>query len=102
MIPVKQVATSVLASILRRQPLSPDKVAFAWQTAAGGPLARATSARLAPDGVLEVAATSPHWAREIERSRDLLLDRVRVLLGDDAVTRIAVREAGDIARSSVP
>jgi predicted nucleic acid-binding Zn ribbon protein len=91
MIPIKHFTSSVLAGLLRRQPLSPEKVTFAWQTAAGAALARATSARLGPDGVLEIGATSPHWAREIDRSRALLLDRVRVLLGEETVRRIAVR-----------
>lgn len=93
MIPVKQVSAFVLGSILRRQPLSPAKVTFAWQAAAGAAVARATAVELRADGALEVRAASALWAREIERSRAVLLTRVRALLGEDIVTRIVVREA---------
>ncbi len=93
MVPVKLVSPPVLASILQRQPLSPAKVSFAWQTVAGAALARAAEAELRPDGTLELRAASAPWAREIERSRDLLLHRVRVLLGEDVVRRIVVRVA---------
>jgi predicted nucleic acid-binding Zn ribbon protein len=93
MISVKQVSPPVLASILQRQPLSPAKVTFAWHTAAGAALARAAEAELRPDGTLELRAASLPWAREIERSRELLLGRVRLLLGDDVVATIVVRSA---------
>ena len=91
MIPVKHLTSSVLAEILRRQPLSHEKVTFAWQTAAGAALARAASARLGSDGVLEIRASSPYWAREIGRSSALLLGRVRTLLGEETVKRMTVR-----------
>jgi hypothetical protein len=91
MIPVTHVTWSVLVSILQAQPLSPAKVVFAWQAAAGPALARAADPRLQADGTLEIRASSPHWRREIERSRALLLDRVRALLGNETVRQIVVR-----------
>lgn len=90
MIPVRHVASSVLGAILSRQPLSPAKVNFAWQTSTGAALARATDVTLQPGGTLDVHAASAHWAREVKRSRHVLLERMQALLGPDAVTRISV------------
>jgi len=90
MIPIRHLTSSVLGAILGRQPLSPAKVRFAWQTSAGAALARATDVTLHPGGTLDVHAASAHWAREVERSRPVLLERMQVLLGRDAVARIIV------------
>lgn len=80
-----------MLDLLRRQPLSPAKVAFAWQTAAGAALARAATAALDADGTLIIKAATAAWAREVERSRDLLLGRLRDILGADVVRRFVVR-----------
>ena len=90
MIPVRQVSSSVLGAILSRQPLSPAKVNFAWQTAAGAALARAADVTLQPGGTLDVRAASAHWAREVKRSRHVLLERLQALLGPDVVKRLSV------------
>jgi len=90
MIPVKQLTPSVVTELLRRQPLSPAKVAFAWQTAAGPALARAATAELREDGVILVRATSAAWAKEVERSRALLLTRLQEMLGPEVARRLAV------------
>ena len=90
MIPVRHLTSSVLGAILGRQPLSPAKVRFAWQTSAGAALARATDVRLQAGGTLDVRAASAHWAREVERSRPVLLERMQALLGRETVARITV------------
>ena len=49
-----------------------------------------TSVELAADRVLRVHARDARWAREVERARDVVLTRLRMLLGDDNVIRIDV------------
>jgi predicted nucleic acid-binding Zn ribbon protein len=90
MTPVRQLTSSVLGAILGRQPLSTAKVRFAWQVSAGAALARATDATLREGGTLDVRAASAHWAREVERSRSVLLERMQVLLGREAVARLTI------------
>lgn len=93
MIPVKQLTPSVVTELLRQQPLSPAKVGFAWRTAAGPALARAATAELREDGTIVVRTTTAAWAKEVERSRALLLTRMQEMLGPDVATRLAVRQA---------
>ena len=93
MIPVKHVTPTVIAELLQRQPLSPGKVRFAWEAAAGPALARATTAELDARGTMRVRTTSAAWAREVTRLRALLLERLRALLGAEIVTALEVREA---------
>jgi hypothetical protein len=52
MIPVHSLAADLLADVLRRQPLSPAKVAFAWRTARM--IHCASAAFVSPPG---------HWGR---------------------------------------
>lgn len=92
--PLQQAVPGALAALLRDAPLSPGKVAFVWRAAVGASLDRVTTARL-DDRVLIVDASSAHWAREVVRSRDLILDRLQALLGSDVVNRISVREPPD-------
>jgi predicted nucleic acid-binding Zn ribbon protein len=75
---------SVLPALIGKAPLTQDKVAFAWRTAAGEAVARWTRVTLA-DGVLHVASDDERWLREIDRARGTLLARLRHLLGADAV-----------------
>lgn len=92
MVPLQHFATNVLAEVVRRQPASPARTAFAWQIAVGAALARSTTVSL-DGGVLRVRARDARWAREIERAADTILERVQHLLGPAAVTRLDV-EAG--------
>lgn len=92
MIPVKQLTSSVVTELVRRQPLSPAKVGFAWRTAAGPALARAATVELRDDGTILVRTTTAAWATEVERSRALLLARLQDMLGPDVATRLAVRQ----------
>lgn len=75
-------ATSVLAEMLSRQPMSPGKLQFAWRAAVGPALARASSLDW-KDGRVVVRMASPEWTREIERSKPMILERLRMLLGRD-------------------
>jgi hypothetical protein len=87
--PVRRFIPEALAQILRKAPLTGDKVAFAWRTAVGSALADATTAVLRDD-VLHVHARSPHWQREVERSAGLIRSRMDALLGTGVVRAIEV------------
>ena len=91
MIPVQQVIPGALEAVLRRIPLTRDKVAFAWRVAVGPAVDRATTIDLR-DNVLYVSAKDPAWHKEIERSMVLILKRLKALLGDDAVRKIHLLE----------
>ena len=82
-------ATSVLAEMLGRQPMSAGKLQFAWRAAVGPALARAVTLDWR-DGRVVVHPSSAEWKREIERSRPMILERLRVLLGRDAVKRLEI------------
>ena len=85
MIPVQQVIPGALEAVLRRMPLTRDKVAFAWRVAVGPAVDRATTIDLR-DSVLYVSAKDPHGS--IERSMPLIQKRLAALLGDHAVRKI--------------
>ena len=91
MLPLASAVPGAVADLLRRSPLSPGKVAFAWRTAVGPALERVTAVRL-EGGVLIVLAGTPEWAREVSRSSPVILGRLQTLLGASAVGRIDVRE----------
>lgn len=85
-----QIIPAVVAEILRKAPLCPEKVEFAWQATVGPALQRATSVRLEDSGVLKVTAEDAHWGREVKRASPLILARLEKLLGPDVVKRIRV------------
>lgn len=89
MLPVNQVMTSALADILRRAPLTPEKVAFSWRTAVGPAVDKVTVVEL-HEGILYVRARDAAWQREIERSAALIRSRLDGMLGDRVVRRIEV------------
>lgn len=82
-------ATSVLAEMLARQPMSPGKLQFAWRAAVGPALARASTLDWR-DGRVIVRMSSPEWTREIDRLKPIVLERLRTILGRDTVSRIDV------------
>ncbi len=88
--PVRQFSTGVLAEIVRRQPPSRARTNFAWQLTVGPALARATTVAL-DNGVLTVGAADPRWIRELERSRDAVLQKMQSLLGKDQLSIIKTR-----------
>jgi hypothetical protein len=79
----------VLPALLARAPMTPEKVAFVWGQAVGPAIARASTATLT-NTKLTVRTSEPSWAREIDRSRALILARVQHLLGAGVVTALTV------------
>lgn len=82
-------ATSVLAEMLAKQPMTAGKLQFAWRAAVGPALARAATLEWR-EGRVVVHMSSPEWTREIKRSKPMILERLRMLLGQDAVKRLEV------------
>ncbi len=91
MIPIQQVVPEALAAVLRKAPLTPEKVEFAWRSAVGAALAHVTAVSLR-DGVLTVVARDGQWQREVNRARPMILARLQELLGDD-VSSLTVSSA---------
>lgn len=85
MIPVQAFLPDALAAVIRKAPLSPDKVAFAWRTAVGPSVDRVTTVTLTGH-VLHVHAESAAWRREIEHSAALIRVRLESLLGPGVVS----------------
>jgi hypothetical protein len=88
-IPVNRVMPEALAAVLRRAPLTPEKVAFSWRTAVGSAVDKVTTVDL-HNGVLYVRTKDATWQREIERSAALIRARLDALLGESVVRRIEV------------
>ena len=78
---------SVVPALLARAPLTPEKVAFAWRAAVGPAIDRATAVRL-EDRTLVVQGDD-RWLREVDRSRDLVLARLKRLLGPTVVSALS-------------
>jgi hypothetical protein len=90
-IPVRQVVPDAVAEIIRRAPLSPEKVAFAWRSVVGPAIAQATTVSWGDDGVLRVKTRDAAWRREVERSAALIRSRLETLLGEQVVRYIDVK-----------
>jgi hypothetical protein len=89
MLPVHRFIPDALAAVLRKAPLSEEKIAFAWRTAVGPSVDRATSVEL--DGsTLRVRAKDEQWRREIEHSASLIRARLDTLLGPGVVKGLDV------------
>lgn len=88
--PLKQAVPRVVTEIVRKAPLSPGKVRFAWSMAVGPAVERNTAIHL-EQGLLLVDAASRQWADEVRRSSRLIMVRLKALLGEEAVTRLEVR-----------
>ena len=92
MIPVHRIMPDALAVVLRKAPLTPEKVAFAWRRAVGPAVDRVTTVEL-KGRVLQVRAKDPAWQREVERSAGLIRSRLGLLLGDEVVRSLDVTVA---------
>jgi hypothetical protein len=88
-IPVHDVMPGALATMLRRAPLTPEKIAFAWRTAVGPAMDRVTTIEL-KGKVLQVRAKDAAWQREVERSAAIIRTRLGALLGSDVVRGLDV------------
>ena len=89
MVPIQQFSPGVLAQIIRRQPPSSERTAFAWQMAVGPAIARTTTIAIV-DGVLRVTVRDAHWGRAVERGAATILPRMQHLLGAQTVTEMKV------------
>ena len=89
MIPVHRLLPDALAEILRKAPLTDDKVAFAWRSSVGPAIDRGTSVTLR-EGVLQVRAREAGWGREVERSETLIRARLDSLLDRGVVRAISI------------
>ena len=92
MIPVQQFMPDAVAEILRKAPLTPEKVAFAWRSAVGAAVDKASTIELRA-GVLHVRARDVAWQREMERSAAVIRSRLDALLGAGVVRYIDVTVA---------
>jgi predicted nucleic acid-binding Zn ribbon protein len=88
-IPVHRFLPDALAEILRKAPLTDDKVAFAWRSSVGPAIDRGTTVSLR-EGVLQVTAREAAWGREVKRSEALIRARLDSLLGRDVVRAIEI------------
>ena len=87
-LPVQDIASGVLADVIRRQRPSPARTTFAWSVVVGPAFARATTVELR-GSVLVVTPRDARWTHELRRASDTILKRLQLLLGD-AVTGIEI------------
>lgn len=80
---------TALASVIQKAPLTPEKVTFAWRTAAGPAVARNGSVRL-EGKILHVQVPNEAWRREVERSAAIIRTRMDHLLGQGVVRGLEV------------
>ena len=85
------IADRVLPVLLRNQPLTPEKVQFAWRLSVGAAIDRATRVRLA--GVTLVVSGESKWLKEIERSEALIVKRLQRVLGESVVRKLSCSTA---------
>jgi predicted nucleic acid-binding Zn ribbon protein len=88
-IKANQVVPAVVAEVVRKAPLTDEKVAFAWRLAVGPAIGKATHVRLAGDGTLYVTADAPAWNESIRASVGMIRSRLAHYLGDDVIKRIS-------------
>jgi hypothetical protein len=84
-----QFIPGALAALLRKAPLTDDKIAFAWRTAVGASVDRVTTVTFR-DGVLRVRARDANWQREVERAAGVVRHRLDAILGAGVVRSIEV------------
>ena len=92
-IKANQVMPQVVAEVIRKAPLTDEKVAFAWRLAVGPAVGKSTTVRLAEDGTLYVRAESQAWIDSIRASIGLIRSRLAHYLGDHAVKRVSYEDA---------
>jgi hypothetical protein len=88
MTPAREILPGVLAEVIKKAPLTPEKVAFAWRLAVGPAVGKATTVRLDGHGVLHVTATTPAWIAAVRKSTSLVHLRMNDLLGDAVVKAV--------------
>ena len=98
MIPVQAILPQALAEIIKKAPLTAEKIEFAWRTAVGAAVAGATAVAL-EGTTLRVRARDRAWQRELERSAALIRKRLDDLLGAGVVRYIDVTVSAASFRS---
>ena len=83
--PASEILPGVLADVIKKAPLTPEKVAFAWRLAVGPAVGKATTVTLDGQGVLHVNANTPAWIAAVRKSTSLIHLRMNDLLGDGVV-----------------
>lgn len=78
----------VVAEVIRKAPLTAEKVAFAWRLAVGAAIDKSTTVRLADTGVLYVRAETPAWLAAVRKSTSLIQIRLDDLLGENTVKKL--------------
>jgi hypothetical protein len=91
-IKANQVLPAVVGEVIRKAPLSDEKVSFAWRLAVGPAFDKATRVRLDAEGTLHVSA-EPVWLDGVRQSVGLIRSRLAHFLGEQAVKRIAYEDA---------
>jgi hypothetical protein len=87
-IQASKVMPAVLAEVIRKAPLTDEKVALAWRLAVGPAIGKATTVRLASNGTLYVKAEVPAWNDAIGKSLGIIRSRLAHYLGETAVKNI--------------
>lgn len=91
MVPVSAIVPAAMAEVIRKAPLSDEKVTFAWRLAVGQSIAKSTTVRLDGQGTLHVKAETPAWLAAIRKSTSLIHLRMGDLLGENVVKRLEFR-----------
>jgi hypothetical protein len=87
-IQASKVMPAVLADVIRKAPLTDEKVQFAWRLAVGPALDKATTVRLGANGTLYVRTEAPAWNDAIGKSLGIIRSRLAHFLGETTIDRI--------------
>ena len=87
---LQTIVPRALTELLHQGPLSQGKLEIAWRAAVGDALTRVTSIRLQPHGVVEVLPCDARWNKELKRSSNIILARLKGLLGAESVQRLSI------------
>jgi hypothetical protein len=94
--PLASALPTTVRRLLRQGEMSQGKIEFAWRSAVGPAIERATTVRLNGDGTLEVRAVEAIWRKELRHSQPMILRRLQDLLGHEAVKAVRVVGRADV------
>jgi hypothetical protein len=87
-IQASKVMTAVVADVIRKAPLTDEKVSFAWRLAVGPAVGKATTVRLGANGTLYVKSQTPAWNDALGKSLGMIRSRLAHFLGETTVKSI--------------
>lgn len=87
---LQQTSITVIQEVLRRQPTTGAKIAFAWQLAAGASLARHGVPEWTDGSTLRIRPSTEAWRHELRANRHALLERLHEVLGRGVVARLII------------